>query len=113
MVLLINNAIRLALFSQRFLIRTMKLIGATAYFIQKPFLKRAAWQGFSATILSNSLTLLTLYLIGLYLPELKILERYTTYIALAAVVFLGTLINISATFLATRRYLRLTLEDLY
>lgn len=113
MILLINNAIRLALFSQRFLIRTMKLVGATAYFIQKPFLKRAAWQGFLATFLANLITLLMFYLINLYLPEFKVLNSYTTYITLFLVVILGTIINILVTFLATRRYLHSTLEDLY
>ena len=51
-VILINNTIKLALFSQRFLIRSMQLVGATRLFIQQPFLRRATWQGLASGVLA-------------------------------------------------------------
>ena len=51
-VILINNTIKLALFSQRFLIRSMQLVGATPLFIQQPFLRRATWQGLASGVLA-------------------------------------------------------------
>ena len=54
-IILINNTIKLALYSQRFLIRSMQLVGATSFFIQRPFLNRAVWQGIMSGIIASVL----------------------------------------------------------
>jgi cell division transport system permease protein len=113
-VLLMNNTIKLAIYSQRFLIRSMQLVGATNGFIQMPFLKKAAIQGLISGIVAAGLIFGILQL-GLYLIEgLHILQENTKLaILLACVVVLGILIGVASTYQSLYRYLRMALDDLY
>ena len=113
-IILINNTIKLALFSQRFLIRSMQLVGATSYFIQRPFLNRAAWQGImSGIIASVFLFLLTQYAYH-EVEELKLLrDEEQTYILMIALVIIGCIIGFLSSYRAVRRYLRMSLDELY
>ncbi len=112
--ILINNTIKLALFSQRFLIRSMQLVGATASFIQLPYMKRAALQG----LLAGALSGLSLFGILQYayskFEELKILEDLQQFFILFAVLLtFGVLIGLFSSMFAVRRYTKMSLDDLY
>ncbi len=113
-VLLMNNTIRLALYSQRFLIRSMQLVGATNGFIQRPFLKNGAIQGLISGLIATGL-IIVLQQIALYQIEgLQILQEYGKLaILLIGVIILGGLIGTASTFQALARYLRMALDDLY
>lgn len=113
-VVLIHNAIKLALFSQRFLIRSMQLVGATPLFIKKPFLWRAWWQGFlSGFVASLALILLLVYVIQ-EIEELAILQDYYLNVLIFfLLMLLGGFVSTGSAYIATNRYLRMKLEDLY
>lgn len=113
-VFLINNTIKLALFSQRFLIRSMQLVGATGFFIQKPFIFRACLHGFLGGILAVILLASTLQYAHSALPELVVLHDASPVFALfGAMISLGILICLVSTVFSMRKYLRMQLDDLY
>jgi cell division transport system permease protein len=112
--ILINNTIKLALYSQRFLIRSMQLVGATYYFIQRPFLNRAIWQGFMSGILASLLLYALMQYAYLKLPELKLLQNEEqTYILMGALVIVGSVIGFFSSYRAVRKYLGMSLDELY
>lgn len=113
-IILINNTIKLALFSQRFLIRSMQLVGATSGFIQKPFLIRSTSHGILSGILASVL------LFGLYqyalsqVSDLEVLQDQNQMLILFAfLVLLGAFIGLLSTIRAIRKYLKMSLDDLY
>lgn len=111
---LINNTIKLALFSQRFLIRSMQLVGATPFFIQRPFLSRATWQGLVSGILSALLLLALLQYAYLQVADLRILRDDRLIGALLLVmVGLGGGIGFLSSYRAVRKYLGMSLDELY
>lgn len=113
-VLLMNNTIKLAIYSQRFLIRSMQLVGATNAFIQMPFLKKGAIQGLIGGLIASGL-LVGIQQIGLKLIEgLHLLQdNLQIGILLFALICLGVLLGIFSTFQALTRYLKMALDDLY
>lgn len=113
-LLLINNTIRLALFSQRFLIRSMQLVGARNGFIQKPFLLRSVLYGLLGGLLASAgiwaLTQYAYYKIG----DLKELENLTWMLILMGVLVLsGILVSTLSTYFSIRKYLKMSLDDLF
>lgn len=112
--LLINNTLRIALFSQRFLIRSMQLVGATRWFIQRPFLTRAAGYGvLGGLIASGLLWLLTNYAQD-RISDLKILHRQDEFIAIAfALILAGMLMVMLSTLISIQKYLKMSLDELY
>ncbi|TGE23051.1 cell division protein FtsX [Hymenobacter metallicola] len=111
---LINNTIKLALFSQRFLIRSMQLVGATSFFIQRPFLRRATWQGFASGAIAALLLLALLQYAYLQLEELRLLRDERLIAALmVGMVLLGCGIGFLSSYRAVRKYLGMSLDDLY
>jgi cell division transport system permease protein len=111
---LINNTIKLALFSQRFLIRSMQLVGATSFFIQRPFLRRATWQGLASGILAALLLLALLQYAYLQVADLRILRDDRLIGALLLLmVGLGCVIGFLSSYRAVRKYLGMSLDDLY
>ncbi|QKZ14405.1 cell division protein FtsX [Spirosoma sp. KUDC1026] len=113
-VVLMNNTIRLALHSQRMLIRSMQLVGATNAFITRPFLGRGIWQGFLAGVIAVVLLMAGLQVALKSLPELSTFQDPVRIAALmVGIVGLGSLIGFFSTFQAVNRYLGLTLDDLY
>ncbi|OON69728.1 cell division protein FtsX [Hymenobacter sp. CRA2] len=111
---LINNTIKLALFSQRFLIRSMQLVGATPWFIQKPFLRRATWQGIISGALAALLLLALLQYAYYQLDELRLLRDDRLIGAmLVALLVLGGVIGFFSSYRAVRKYLRMSLDELY
>ena len=113
-VALINNTIRLSVYSRRFLINTMKLVGATRTFIRRPFLYRSAGHGILAAVIAILLLGGVLYLINrefseiIYFLDIKIIG-----ILVLLVIFLGIFLNWVSTFFAVNRYLRMTADNLY
>lgn len=113
-VLLMNNTIRLALYSQRFLIRSMQLVGATNNFIQMPFLKNGAVQGLISGLIAVGLIVGLQQVALRQIEGLHMLQEYEKLgFLLLGVVILGVLIGVLSTFQALARYLRMTLDDLY
>ncbi|GGB79866.1 cell division protein FtsX [Dyadobacter sediminis] len=113
-VLLINNTIKLAIYSQRFLIRSMQLVGATNGFIQKPFVMRGAIQGLIGGILAGVLLIVLQQVAVRNVEGLAMLQEYNRLVILVAIVLiLGVLIGVSSTYQSLSRYLRMALDDLY
>jgi cell division transport system permease protein len=113
-VLLINNTIKLALFSQRFLIRSMQLVGATKSFIQQPFLIRAILQGlFSGLIAALVLGIVVQYAYSEINDLAKLQETETVIIILGSLLILGVLIGLLSSFRAVNTYLKMSLDELY
>jgi cell division transport system permease protein len=112
--LLINNTMRIALFSQRFLIRSMQLVGARRWFIQRPFLLRAAGYG----LLSGALASLIIWMVTDYaqkkITDLAALHNREQFMMLVATLLvIGILIAVVSTYFSIRKYLRMSLEELY
>jgi len=113
-VLLVNNTIKLAIYSQRFLIRSMQLVGATNGFIQRPYVMRGAIQGLIGGILAGALLIGLQQLAVRNVEGLAMLQEYDKIVILvASVLSLGVLIGISSTYQSLARYLRMALDDLY
>ncbi|MEP2026045.1 MAG: ABC transporter permease [Reichenbachiella sp.] len=113
-VILINNTIKLALFSQRFLIRSMQLVGATSQFIRKPFLLRASLFGLIAgliaiTLLGSLLRYLNSEVEGL----LDLLQTEQLALLGTGIVLVGIFVGFMSTFAAIRKYMKMSLDELY
>ncbi|MCG8575639.1 MAG: permease-like cell division protein FtsX [Flavobacteriales bacterium] len=111
---MINNTIRLALFSKRFLIKTMQLVGATPRFIRRPFIWSAIGQGFISGLIASTMVLGFIVILEKYNPLfLEMTDMKLFLIVLAGIVAFGILITVTSTYLALRKYLRLKLDNLY
>ncbi len=113
-VALINNTIRLAIYSQRFLIKSMQLVGATKGFIRKPFLFYGIWHGLLGGLIAIIILVGTRYLAYRQIPDLVILQNYAEFcIVFLGVIGIGIFISAFSTFLAVNKFLRLKIYDLY
>jgi len=113
-IALINNTIRLAIYSQRFLIKSMQLVGATKNFIRRPFILIAMLHGLIASFIAVIILLGLLYYAQKEIPEIVILRNYTEFgIVLLFLVGVGIFITALSTTFAVSRYLRLKIYDLY
>ena len=113
-VLLINSSIRLAVYSKRFIIKTMQMVGATKSFIRRPFI----WQSVKLGIIGAVMALIgmaaVLYYLNNSFPELELLSDKKILVALFVGIFLmGGLISWLSTFFATSRFLNLKTDELY
>ena len=113
-IILINNTLKIALFSQRFLIRSMQLVGATANYILKPFLLRGLAYGFISGIISSGL----LYVIILFINEKINASNMIVGIEKLSIIFImliltGILMVMVSTYTSVNKYLNSTLDDLY
>lgn len=113
-IILINNTIRLALFSQRFLIRSMQLVGATKGFIRKPFLLRAFLYGALGGILASAI------LFGLMEYGKQVIDGFNLLynlkwllILFGGLVFLGAFLSLFSTLKSVNKYLNMSLDELY
>lgn len=113
-IALINNTIRLAVYSKRFIIRTMQLVGATQRFIRRPFIKQGIFYGILGAVVAL-LLLGGLLIIGENnLPELRLLRDFRDYSVLAGSVLLaGIVISYLSSFFAVRKYLNVNNDKLY
>ncbi|TWI99330.1 cell division transport system permease protein [Mucilaginibacter frigoritolerans] len=113
-VALINNTIRLAIYSQRFLIKSMQLVGATKGFIRKPFILYGIWHGILGALIAIIILLGTLSLAYKEIPDLIILRNYTEFgLIFVVIIGLGIFISGFSTFLAVNKFLRLKIYNLY
>jgi cell division transport system permease protein len=111
---LINNTIRLAIYSKRFIIRSMMLVGATQAFIRKPFVITGVYQGMLSALLAIMLLSGLLYFSWLNIPELQDFGNTTLIISLFGLVVLtGVLIAGISNYLAVRKYLNTKIDNLY
>ena len=112
--LLINNTIKLAMYSQRFLIRSMQLVGARAWFIQKPYLFRSFWLGLLGGLIAAIIMSLSINYGMQYLPEIKgFLAPDKLLMLIGALILGGGIICLLSSVFAVSRYLGRSLEDLY
>lgn len=113
-VALINNTIRLSIYSQRFLIKSMQMVGATKGFIRRPFLGYGILHGLLGAIIAIVLLILLLYFGQKQIPELALLEDYLEFaVIFIGVIVIGILISGLSTYFAVTKYLRLRMNDLY
>ena len=111
---IINNTIRISIYSKRFLIRTMQLVGATRAFIRKPFLVQSAFHGFLAALISMILLMGLLYMIEKEFFLMFTFENTHLLILLGlAIIVTGVLINIVSTYFSVNRYLSISEDKLY
>ena len=113
-VLLINSSIRLAVYSKRFIIKTMQMVGATKTFIRRPFVFKSVQLGVIGAILALIGMGIVLYYLDLTFPELELLQNPVLVGSLFVGIFLlGVLITWISTFIATQRFLNLKTDQLY
>lgn len=111
---LIGNTIRLLIYSKRFLIHTMKLVGATAGFIRRPFIRYNVVSGILASLLAILMLTGTLYYLQTELEGfIHILDLQTLLLVYAVVFVLGILLSVVATIVSVNKYLRMNVDKLY
>lgn len=111
---LINNTVRLTVYSKRFIIHTMKLVGATNGFIRRPFIINNIVHGIIAAIIANLILAAALF----YLPALdpstgELISWLDAYWIFGALVVIGIIICSTATLFATNKYLRISYDDMF
>ena len=113
-ITLIRNTIRLSVYSKRFLVRSMQLVGATPAFIRRPFIRRGIWQGFFGGLLADLLLAAMLYGLTRQIPELSLIQDYRIVVGIfIGIVILGMLLGGVSTRLALRKHLRADVDRLY
>ncbi|WP_396142668.1 cell division protein FtsX [Flavobacterium sp.] len=113
-MLLINSSLRLSVYSHRFTIKTMQMVGATKSFIRKPFI----WTSIKLGLIGSALAIIGLICVVVYVdglfPSLGIAKDYTSIgIVVFGVLIIGTIITSISTYFATQRFLNLKTDDLY
>ena len=113
-VALINNTIKVSIYANRFLINTMKLVGATPWFIRKPYIVRGMINGFLASVIALSmLGALMYYIAGETDINLFSLSAGTLVAVAAIVITLVQLLTATSSYFAVGRYLRMQTNDMY
>jgi cell division transport system permease protein len=113
-VLLINSSIRLAVYSKRFIIKTMQMVGATKTFIRRPFVWKSVQLGIIGALVALAGMAVVLYYLNITFPELELLKNTAMLVGLFVGIFvLGIVITWISTFIATQRFLNLKTDQLY
>jgi len=113
-IVLIDNTIRLAMFSNRFLIKTMQMVGATRWFIAKPLNVRAVVNGAISALIAIILLYVVIVTAERFLPDLRALHDNGLLIMLfIALILIGITITVFSTYRSVRKYLRMKLDELY
>ncbi len=111
---LINNTIRLTIYAKRFLIHTMKLVGADWRFIRRPFLMRNLWIGIVSGLLANGLLVTGGYWLVKYEPQLiQIISTDMMLMVMGAVMGFGIVITVLCAYISINRYLRMKTDAIY
>ena len=113
-IVLISHTIRLSVYSKRFIVRSMQLVGATEGFIMKPFLKTFMKQGLWAAIIA--LTFITISLLGIrqYLPEVDLFQSNTYILKIyLSIIGISLLLTMCSTFFSMKRYLNADIDKFY
>ncbi len=113
-IILIDNTVRLAMFSNRFLVKTMQMVGATRWFISRPFDERALWNGLISGVISVAGLWLVISFAEAQFPELKILhEPVLLTVLMLSMIVTGILISVLSTHRSVVKYLKMHVDDLY
>jgi len=113
-ITLIRNTIRISIYSKRFLVRSMQLVGATPAFIRKPFVRQGRLQGFFGAVLADLLLFATLYGMTRRLPELALVQDYRIIAGIfVGIIIMGILLGGLSTHSALRKYLNTDVDRLY
>jgi cell division transport system permease protein len=113
-IILIDNTIRLAMFSNRFLIKTMQMVGATRWFIAKPMDLRALVNGAISGLIAIGGIIGVIFVAEQWLPEMRGLRDYTLLsVMFVVIVLLGICISFISTHRSVLKYLKMKLDDLY
>jgi cell division transport system permease protein len=113
-ITLINNTIRLNLFARRFIIKSMQMVGATHWFIIKPFAFKSFLHGLYGGIIACLLLGLILYWAPFWIPDLQALYDNQQFAMLFGVLIIaGIIISMISSMISTNRYLRVKIDDLY
>ena len=112
-VLIINSSIKLAIYSNRFTIKTMQLVGATKKFIRRPFIIKNILLGICSSAIASSLLYFTIFYLDNKIPFIDIINNVYIIYLILAVIFLGVLITWISTYFATQKLLNLNTEKLY
>lgn len=113
-IILINSSIRLSIYSKRFNIKTMQMVGATKGFIRKPFIIQSIKLGFIGALVALLGLSFVIYYLDKVMPSLVLLTDYTSLIYLTVAVLLSSfIITWLSTFFATQRFLNLQTNELY
>ena len=111
---LIDNTIKLAMFSNRFIIRSMQLVGATRWFIIKPFVMKGVSNGLISGVLASIALIGMLYAVQRQIPDLGLMKDLVTFtLILTGIIGLGVFISWFSTHRAVLKYLKMKLDDLY
>jgi cell division transport system permease protein len=113
-IVLIDNTIRLAMFSNRFLIKTMQMVGATRGFIARPLNLRAVINGAISAVIAVTLIYVLITIAGNLVPEIKVVHSTSTMLLLFFVlIIIGISITLFSTYRSVLKYLRMKLDELY
>jgi cell division transport system permease protein len=113
-IALIRYTLRLSIYAKRFLVRSMLLVGATASYIRRPFIKSGITQGFFGALIADAMLALLLYGLMKRLPELALVQDYRIIICIfVGIIVLGILLGGLSTRSALGRYLRADVDRLY
>ena len=111
---LIRNTIRLSIYSKRFLVRSMQLVGATEAFIRKPFVKTGVSQGFFGAILADILLIIMMYWLNKRIPELALIQTPEITVCIyVGIIIIGIILASISTATALRKYLNAHIDKLY
>ena len=113
-VAMINNTIRLALYSKRFTIKTMQLVGATPSYIRRPFIIRSVFNGIVSAVIGLALLMTLFFALNNAMDTIEITYSVKSFILLcSSLLALGVVISVVSTWFALNKYLRMKLDDLY
>jgi len=113
-IVLINNTMRLHIYSKRFLIKSMLLVGATHSFVKRPFLGRALWIGLGGGALSIFLLITSLSFFQKQIPDLKTIFELDKFALLMMMIMVaGVLLSLLSSMIAVRKYIKLDQDSLY
>ena len=113
-LLLLNNTIRLAIYSKRYLINTMKLVGATKWYIMRPFLRSALWQGVLSGVVAGVMVLGVFYGINYIMPsDVELLNEMAVVIIIGGLVLLGVLITVIFSAVAVNKFVNMKTNKIH
>lgn len=113
-IVLINNAIRLSVYSKRFTLKTMQMVGATKKFIRRPYVRKGVSLGVSGAVIAIAALFFVMNYLNESIPELDLLSDNKYLLQLAGgILALGVMISWISTYFATQRFLKLRTEELY
>lgn len=111
---LINNTIRISIYSQRFIINTMLMVGATDSFIRAPFVKRSVWYGIIGAMAANVLLLILMLSYASELTGIMNMDDFKIFgVVFVADLVIGVLISWGSTYLAVNKFIRLKFDELF